>query len=134
MGWALAAAVALHVLADLIRIRGWQHVVRDALPAGSQVRYRDAVVAHLAGSGWNGVTPVHAGEAVKVGVMHRRLRDAPAATLAATVVPPSVVEAGLTLALVLGLAALGVLSPGDLLGAVPISLRVPVLIAGGGVF
>src|SRR4051794_35503933 len=132
MGWALLpGAVALQLVADLIRIRGWQHTVRDALPAGSRVRYRDAVVAHLAGTGWNGITPVHAGEAVKVGVMHRRLRDAPAATLAATVIPPSAVEAVLTLALVLGLAAFGVLAPDGLLGAVPISFRVPVLIAAG---
>src|SRR3954454_2300291 len=131
MGGALAASVALQVLADLIRIRGWQHVVRDALPPDTRVRYRDVVVAHLAGTGWNGITPVHAGEAVKVAIMHRRLRRAPAATLAGTVIPPSLVEAALTLALVLALAALGVLSPADLVGAVPISLRVPVLAAAG---
>lgn len=132
MAWALvAAAVALQVVADLIRIRGWQHVVRDALPHGSRVRYRDAVVAHLAGTGWNGITPVHAGEAVKVAVMHRRLRDAPAATLAGTVIPPSAVEAALTAVLVFSLVVLGVLTPDDLLGAVPVSIRVPILIGAG---
>ncbi len=133
MGWALAAAVALQVVADLVRIRGWQNVVRHALPPGTRIRYRDVVVAHLAGTGWNGITPVHAGEAVKVAILHRRVREARAATLAGTVIPPSVVEAALTLTLVLTLAVIGILSPGELLGAVPISLRVPVLIAIGAV-
>src|SRR4051812_22525229 len=131
MGWALVAAVALHVVADLFRIRGWQHVVRAALAPGSRVRYRDVLVAHLGGTGWNGITPVHAGEAVKVAIIHRRLRDAPAATLAGTVLPLSVVEGALTLVLVLALVAGGVLAPGQLLGAVPVSFRVPVLAGAG---
>ena len=129
MGWQpLAAALALQFAADLLRLRAWLHVVRDAVPGGVRVRYRDVLTAHLGGCGWNGVAPAHAGDAVKVALLHRRLRSAPAATLAGTVVPPSLVEAGFTATLLAVVLATGSLAPGDLAAAVPGSLRVPLLI------
>jgi hypothetical protein len=66
------------------------------------VRYRDVALAHLGGAGWNAVLPADAGDAVKVILVNRRMPERRLAMLAATLVPPALVEAAFTALLLIG--------------------------------
>jgi hypothetical protein len=103
--WALGGAAALQLLAGVVRMRAWFHVIRHSSPQASDLRYRDVVLAHLGGVGWNAVLPVRAGDAVKVVLVSRRTRERRLTLLAATLVPPALVEAAFTVLLVVGLLA-----------------------------
>jgi hypothetical protein len=108
----------LQLLAGVVRVRAWFHVIRDSWPeARDCVRYRDVVLAHLGGVGWNAVLPAHAGDAVKVMILNERMPRRRLSFLAATTVPPAVVEAVFTVVLVAGLIATGLVTA-DALAAV----------------
>ena len=126
-GLALGGAVALQLVAGVVRVRGWFHVLRRRCP---EVRYRDVALAQLGGCGWNAVLPARAGDAVKVALVSRRTADTPPATLVSTLAPPSLVDAIFTGVLVVALVAAGGLSPGDLASSVPAVEPGP-LLAGG---
>jgi hypothetical protein len=111
MSWlALGGAAALQLVAGVVRVRAWFHVIRHACPDASEVRYRDVVLAHLGGVGWNAVLPARAGDAVKVVLVNRRMQERRLATLVSTLVPPALVEAAITALLVVGLLAASVVS------------------------
>src|SRR3954447_7110758 len=96
----------LQLLAGVVRVRAWFHVIRDSWPeARERVRYRDVVLAHLGGVGWNALLPAHTGDAAKVVILNERMPRRRLAFLAGTTVPPGVVEAALTVLLVAGLVA-----------------------------
>jgi hypothetical protein len=116
---AIGGAAALQLVAGVIRVRGWFHVVRRSCPAACGLRYRDVVLAHLGGCGWNAVLPARAGDAVKVALLRRRLGAAPLSTVACTLVVPALVEAIITAALVAVLVATGALSLRNLAAPVP---------------
>lgn len=122
---ALGGASALQLLAGLVRTRGWHNTVRHACPEAARLRYRDIALAHLGGCGWNSVLPARAGDAVKVALVRRHLPHTPVATLGATLVAPSVVDAALTVALVAGLLWAGAVSPAELTGNLPEASAVP---------
>jgi hypothetical protein len=117
--WALAGAAALQLVAGIVRVRAWFHVIRDSCPEASELRYRDVVLAHLGGAGWNAILPAHAGDAVKVALVSRRVPDRRLATLAATLVPPGLVEAAFTALLMAGILAAGFVSLDVLSTALP---------------
>jgi hypothetical protein len=116
---ALGGATLLQLLAGVVRVRGWFHVIRHCR-GGAGLAYRDVVVAHLGGCGWNAVLPARAGDAVKVALVKRRLPDMPLASVATTLLPPALLDAALTAALVTSLVAAGVLSPSHLSVDVPL--------------
>jgi hypothetical protein len=93
-------------------MRAWHAALGDVAPS---IRYRDVVVAHLGGAGFNGLVPAHGGDAVKLALVKRRVPDAPLGQLLGTLAPPAALEA-LTTALLLAWAvATGVVdapSPG----------------------
>jgi hypothetical protein len=89
----LMAGVALTVLGGLVRMRAWYVAVSDI---SSDVRYRDVIVAHLGGAGFNGLVPAHGGDAVKLALLKRRLPDTRVGQLLGTLAPPAAVEALLT--------------------------------------
>jgi hypothetical protein len=91
VGW-LVAAVALHLISQVVRMRGWWHILRAAYPDCRTLRARDATSAYLAGAGLNGLLPARAGDLVKLAVLHKRIRGSRYATLAATSVPETVFE------------------------------------------
>jgi hypothetical protein len=90
---ALGGAAVLQLVAGVVRVRAWFHVIRHNCPEASDLRYRDIVLAQLGGCGWNAVLPARAGDAVKVALVKRRMPDQRLATIAATLVPPALVEA-----------------------------------------
>ena len=114
----LLAGVALHVAAQVVRIRGWWNILLAAYPgARGTLRHRDVTQAYLAGAGINGLLPARAGDLVKYAFLHRRIDGASYATLAASSVPESLCESLFGIALVIWMLALGFLpvpvAPGD---------------------
>jgi hypothetical protein len=120
MSWsALGGAAALQLVAGIVRVRAWFHVIRHNCPEASGVRYRDVVLAHLGGSGFNAVLPARAGDAVKVALVSRRVPNRRLAFLASTLVPPALVEAAFTMLLLAGLLVASVVSVATLTSALP---------------
>jgi hypothetical protein len=95
----LLAGVAIAVLAGVVRMRSWHASIMDACP-GQRIRYRDVVVAHLGGAGFNGLVPLHGGDAVKLALLKRRFQKAPFGLLLGSLGPPAAVEAMLTALLI----------------------------------
>jgi hypothetical protein len=116
---ALGAAAALQLLAGIVRVRAWFHVIRYCSPEAVNLRYRDGVLAHLGGAGWNAVLPARAGDAVKVVLVNRCMPERRLALLASTLIPPALVEAALTALLLVGVLAAGVVSLDVLTSALP---------------
>jgi hypothetical protein len=127
--WALGAAAALQLIAGVVRVRAWFHVIRHSWPEASDVRYRDVVLAHLGGVGWNAVLPARAGDAVKVVLVSRRTPERRLTLLAATLVPPGLVEAGFTALLLVGLFVTSLVSLEVLTSALPATSTVLVAAA-----
>ena len=117
--WALGGAAAFQLVAGVLRARAWFHVIRDSSPEAAGLRYRDVVVAHLGGVGLNAVLPAHGGDAVKVALVSRKVPDRRLATLAATLVPPALVEAVFAALLLAGIFAFGLVSLEVLTSALP---------------
>jgi hypothetical protein len=110
----LLAGVALCVVGGVIRMRAWHTAITDTNP---DIRYRDVVLAHLGGAGFNGIVPAHGGDAVKLALLKRRAPDAPFGQLLGSLAPPAAVEALITaflLAWALATARLGAPSPGQI--------------------
>jgi lysylphosphatidylglycerol synthase-like protein len=96
----LAAGVALHLLAEAVRQRAWWNILRAALPTATALRVRDVLVAYFGGGGLNSVIPVRGGDAVKLALLRRRAPEAGYGTLAVTLVPETICECAMGLALV----------------------------------
>lgn len=110
----LFAGIALSVLGGIVRVRAWHAAMALVAP---EVRYRDVVLAHLGGAGFNGIVPAHGGDAVKLALVKRRAPQAPIGRLLGSLAPPAAVEALLTallLAWALSTGVLGTPSPGQI--------------------
>jgi hypothetical protein len=108
----LVAGVALTILGGIVRMRAWHAALTDIAPS---TRYRDVVVAHLGGAGFNGLIPAHGGDAVKLALLKRRVSDAPFGQLLGSLAPPAALEASMTALLLAWAVATGVVdvpSPG----------------------
>jgi uncharacterized membrane protein YbhN (UPF0104 family) len=87
----LLAAAALGVLNLVLRSRGWQNILRAALP-GEVIRYRSAFGAYCAGVGVNAVIPARAGDLMKMYLMRRSVPNAGYATLTGSLVCETVID------------------------------------------
>ena len=131
MSWlGLGVAAALQLIAGVVRARAWFHVIRQSWPEATDLRYRDVVVAHLGGVGWNAVLPARMGDAVKVAIVNRRMPQRRLALLGSTLVPPGIVEALFTALLLVGLI---VTSPVSLRALIPSWPLASGALAAGGV-
>lgn len=106
----LAAGVVVLVLAGIVRMRAWFAAVSDACPAAG-IRYRDVLAAHLGGAGFNGIIPAHGGDAIKLGLLKRRVPETRFGLLLGSLGPPAAVEAVCTALLVAWAVASGALDP-----------------------
>src|SRR5438445_9028484 len=88
----LLAGAALHVLAQVVRVRAWFNILRAAFPNDPGLRMRDAVRAFLAGSGLNAIIPARGGDILKVYFIDRRLVRGDWARIVGTFVPETVFE------------------------------------------
>src|SRR4051794_23069330 len=110
----LVAGVLLTVVGGVIRVRAWHAAMAASAP---DVRYRDVVIAHLGGAGFNGIIPAHGGDAVKLALVKRRAPKARIGHLLGSLGPPAAIEALLTALLLAWAVATGVLgapSPGQI--------------------
>jgi hypothetical protein len=110
----LIAGVALSVLGGIVRMRAWHAALSDTAP---NARYRDVVVAHLGGAGFNGIIPAHGGDAVKLALLKRRVPDVRFGQLLGSLGTPAAVEAlftALLLAWAIGTGVMGTPSPGQI--------------------
>lgn len=103
----LVAGVGLQVVSQVVRIRGWWHILLAAFPSCSTLRSRDVTAAYLAGAGLNGLLPGRAGDLVKYSYLHRRIPGSRYATLLGSSVPETAFESLFGAALVAWLLAVG---------------------------
>jgi len=110
----LAAGVVLSALGGVVRVRAWHRAISEFAP---EIRYRDVVLAHLGGAGFNGLLPIHGGDAVKIVLLKRRAPEARLGELVGGLAPPAAIEVLLTALLVAWALVTGVLgtpSPGQI--------------------
>lgn len=88
---ALALAVALHVGKLGAEARAWHWIVRHAHHA-RLIRFRTTLGAFVSAIGANAVLPARVGEALRVGVVRRRVPDSNVVTIAATIVLETAIE------------------------------------------
>jgi hypothetical protein len=95
-------------------MRAWHAALAET---ALSVRYRDVVVAHLGGAGFNGIIPAHGGDAVKLALLKRRVPEERFGRLLGSLAPPAAVEALITamlLAWALSTGILGAPNPGQI--------------------
>ncbi len=97
---ALLVAVVLHLGKVAAEARSWHGIVSYAHPAG-RIRYLTSLGAFAGAIGANAVLPARVGEALRLGIMRRRVPGATVASIAGTIVLETSIE------IVFGLAVLG---------------------------
>ena len=107
--WWLAAGVLLHLLHQLVRSRGWFHIIRASYPDATELRARDVTRAYLAGVGLNGVVPARGGDLAKLYLIRRRAPRTRWSTLLATFVPETLFESALGVVLIVWACSQGLL-------------------------
>jgi len=100
--------VACQVAKLLFRARAWQNILRVSYP-GTQLRFRSAFGAYVAGVGVNSIAPARGGDLVKLYLVKHRIDDARYPTLAATLVVETVFDFVVAGALMIWALSLGVL-------------------------
>ena len=99
---ALAAALVLHLGKVAAEARSWHAIVSHAHPESS-VRYRTSLGAFAGAIGANAVLPARVGEALRLGIMRRRVPGSTVSTIAGTIVLETAIE------VVFGLVVIGAL-------------------------
>ena len=113
----LAVAAGFRVLNLALRARGWQNILRAALP-GQRVRYRTTFAAHCAGTGVNAVVPARVGDLVKILIVRRGVPDAPYPLLVGSLVAETFFDMFMASALIAWVLYTGIL-PGLRLPDIP---------------
>jgi hypothetical protein len=88
----LAAGLALHLVADVVRNGGWYGVLRAAGPEHEALRLRDVQAATFGGGAVNALVPARVGDLVKLAIVRRRVPESRMATLATTLLPETLFE------------------------------------------
>jgi uncharacterized membrane protein YbhN (UPF0104 family) len=109
---ALTVAVVLHLGKVAAEARSWHGILSHAHPAG-RVRFRTTFGAFAGGIGANAVLPARVGEALRLGIIHRRVPGSTVPTIAGTMLLETAIE------VVFGLVVIGlVLVAGRSVGTV----------------
>ncbi len=95
----VAYALACQCLRMGARSRAWRNILAAAYPE-SKVRWRSVFGAYAAGAGVNAVVPVRGGDLLKLFLVRRRVEGATYATLGATLLVETLVDAVLSAALI----------------------------------
>ena len=88
---ALIAALVLHLGKVAAEARSWHAIVRHAYPEGS-VRYRTSLGAFAGAIGANAILPARVGEALRLGIVRRRVPGSTVGTIAGTIVLETAIE------------------------------------------
>lgn len=95
----VAYAVACQSLKLAVRSRAWRNILAAAYP-DTRVRWRSVFGAYAAGVGVNAIVPVRGGDVLKLFLVRRRVEGATFATLGATLLVETLVDAVLSAALI----------------------------------
>jgi len=95
----VAYALACQCLRMGARSRAWRNILAAAYP-DSRVRWRSVFGAYVAGAGVNAVVPVRGGDLLKLFLVRRRVEGATYATLGASLLVETLVDAVLSAALI----------------------------------
>ena len=87
----LAVGIALHLGKVAAEARSWHGIVSHAHP-GSRLRFRTTLGAFAGAIGANAVLPARVGEALRLGIVRRRLPGSTVATIAGTIVLETAIE------------------------------------------
>ena len=113
----LVLAAALGVMNLALRSRGWQNILRAALP-GELIQYRTTFGAYCAGVGVNAVIPARAGDLMKMYLVRRAVPNAGYATLTGSLVCETIVDVFIASGLLVWALTAGIL-PGVRLPEIP---------------
>lgn len=92
IGWtALSVALGLHLLRLALRCPAWWTILRAAYP-GRRVPLLGVAGAYLAGVGVNSIVPARSGDALKLFLVKRRIKDSHYPTLGATLLPETLFD------------------------------------------
>lgn len=105
---ALAIALGLQLLAQLIRAVAWRNIIGAALH-DAPVAYGPVCGGLLAGSGLNGILPARAGDLLKLFLVRTRVARTSYPTLASSLVPETLFNSAMATLLLLWAWYLGVL-------------------------
>ena len=87
----LVVAVGLHVGKVCAEARAWHSIVSHAHDS-APVSFRTTLCAFVGSNGVNALLPARAGEALRVGIVRRRVPGSSAVTIAATIVLETAIE------------------------------------------
>jgi uncharacterized membrane protein YbhN (UPF0104 family) len=88
---ALMVGLALHLGKVAAEARSWHAIVSHAHPA-SRIRFRTTLGAFAGSIGANAVLPARVGEALRLGIMRRRVPGSTVSTIAGTIVLETAIE------------------------------------------
>ena len=88
---ALAIALALHVVKVVAEARSWHTIVRHAHPTAG-ITFGTTFTSFAGAIGANTVLPARIGEALRLGILRRRVPSSSTATIATTIVLEGAVE------------------------------------------
>src|SRR4051812_38168814 len=101
---ALAAALLLHVVKVGAEARAWHGIVRHTY---RDARFRVTLGAFAGALGANVVLPGRIGDALRLGIVRRRVDDSSSSTIAATIVLETAIETAFSVAVVVAVLAAG---------------------------
>lgn len=135
---ALAIALALHVLKVVAEARSWHAIVRHAYPR-ADVTFGTTFGGFAGAIGANTLLPARIGEALRLGVLRRRVPGSSTATIATTIVLEGAVEMIFGVAVIAAVLLAGrSLGPSGrplaglwFLGAHPLALALSLAVVGG---
>jgi uncharacterized membrane protein YbhN (UPF0104 family) len=87
----LAVAVVLHLGKVVAEARSWHGIVSHAHPTGG-LRFRTTLGAFAGAIGANAILPARVGEALRLGIVRRRVPGSTVATIAGTIVLETAIE------------------------------------------
>lgn len=102
----LALALLLHLAKILAEARAWHTIVGSAFPA-SPPRFGTSLGAFLGMIGANAILPARFGEALRLGILRRRIPDSNVPALASTILLETLLEAILGVGVVLAVLLAG---------------------------
>jgi uncharacterized membrane protein YbhN (UPF0104 family) len=114
----LALAVLCHLLKVAARSRAWRNIVQAAYPR-TNVRWRDAYGAYVAGIGVNAIAPARGGDVLRLYLLRHRVEGSSYPTLASTLLVDTLFDALVASALVAWALAFGFLPGLDVVPNLP---------------
>jgi uncharacterized membrane protein YbhN (UPF0104 family) len=114
----LALAVLCHLLKVLAHSRAWRNVVQAAYPR-TNVRWRSAYGAYVAGVGVNAILPARSGDVLKLYLLKHRVKGSRYPTLASTLLVDTLFDAVIASILVAWALAFGFLPGLDVVPRLP---------------